>query len=287
MAAIFKKEVKGYFTSMIGYLFLACILLLEGIYFTAYHIQGAYPLFGVTLSSISFVFLILVPVFTMKTISEETKQKTDQMLLTAPLSVGQIVFGKYLALVAIYMIAILITCMYPLIMGKYGTISYPMAYTGIFGFFLLGAALLSIGLYMSSLTENPVIAAVLTFVALFFSYMIEGISSFLSDSSSVSLIIYMMIVGGVGIYINRVIQSFWIAAGMAGAGEVALLIFYIMDATKFESSVHKFLDIFNLVAHFENFTNGILDIQGMVYFLSVVVVFVFLTIQTISKRRWK
>lgn len=287
MTAIFKKEVKGYLTSMIGYLFIAFILLLEGIYFTAYNIQGAYPIFGVTLSSITFVFLILVPVFTMKTISEERKQKTDQMLLTSPVSVGQIVVGKYLALVAIYMIAILVTCMYPLIMGKYGSVSYPMAYTGIFGFFLLGVALLSIGLYMSSLTENPVIAAVLTFAALFICYVIEGIGSFISDTSFVSLVIYMMIVAGLGIGIYRMIQSFWVAAGMAGVGEVALIILYIVDSTKFESSIQKFLEVFHLVAHFENFTNGILDIQGIVYFLSVVVVFVFLTIQTISKRRWK
>lgn len=287
MIAIFKKEVKGYLTSMMGYLFIAFILLLEGIYFTAYNIQGAYPIFGVTLSSITFVFLILVPVLTMKTISEERKQKTDQMLLTSPVSVGQIVVGKYLALMAVYMIAIVITCTYPMIMSKYGAVSYPMAYTAILGFVLLGAALLSIGLYMSSLTENPVIAAVLTFIVLFICYMIEGIASLISNTAVTSLAIYMILVAVLGIVIYQMIQSFWIAVGMAGAGEAVFLILYIVDSTKFEGSIHKFLEVFNLVAHFENFTNGILDIQGIVYFLSVVVVFIFLTIQTILKRRWK
>ena len=139
----------------------------------------------------------------------------------------------------------------------------------------------------SSLTENPVIAAVLTFVVLFICYMIEGIGSFISDTSITSLVIYIMIVVGFGIGIYRMIQNFWIVAGMTGAGEMALMILYILNSTKFESSIQKFLKVFNFVAHFENFTNGIVDIQGIVYFLSVVVVFVFLTIQTISKRRWK
>ena len=90
MKAIYKKEVKSYLTSMIGYVFIFFILLLEGIYFTAYNLQNAYPLFGTTLSAVTFIFLILVPVLTMKTIAEERKQKTDQLLLTAPVSVSEI-----------------------------------------------------------------------------------------------------------------------------------------------------------------------------------------------------
>ncbi|MDY4922500.1 ABC transporter permease, partial [Frisingicoccus sp.] len=110
MTAIYKKELKGYLTSMIGYVFIFFILLLEGIYFTAYNIQGAYPVFGITLNAITFVFLILVPILTMKVIAEERKQKTDQMLLTAPVSVTQIVVGKYLALISVYMIPIIVIC---------------------------------------------------------------------------------------------------------------------------------------------------------------------------------
>ena len=121
MKAIYKKEVKSYLTSMIGYVFIFFILLLEGIYFTAYNLQNAYPLFGNTLSAITVMFLILVPILTMKTIAEERKQKTDQLLLTAPVSVGEIVTGKFLAVSTVYVIPLLIICLYPLIMGKYGS----------------------------------------------------------------------------------------------------------------------------------------------------------------------
>ena len=147
MKAIYKKEVKSYLTSMIGYVFIFFILLLEGIYFTAYNLQNAYPLFGTTLSAVTFIFLILVPVLTMKTIAEERKQKTDQLLLTAPVSVSEIVLGKFLAVATVYAIPVLIICLYPMIMGKYGTVSYAMAYTAVLGFALLGFAQIAVGVF--------------------------------------------------------------------------------------------------------------------------------------------
>lgn len=148
MKAIYKKEVKSYLTSMIGYVFIFFILLLEGIYFTAYNLQNAYPLFGTTLSAVTFIFLILVPVLTMKTIAEERKQKTDQLLLTAPVSVSEIVLGKFLAVATVYAIPVLIICLYPMIMGKYGTVSYAMAYTAVLGFALLGFAQIAVGVFL-------------------------------------------------------------------------------------------------------------------------------------------
>ena len=194
MKAIYKKEVKSYLTSMIGYVFIFFILLLEGIYFTAYNLQNAYPLFGTTLSAVTFIFLILVPVLTMKTIAEERKQKTDQLLLTAPISVGQIVLGKYLALVTIFAIPMLIMCFYPLLMSKFGTVSFAGAYTGIMGFFLLGCANLALGVFVSSLTESQVIAAVLTFVFLFAFYMMNGISSFFSEGALSTCITFGLLI---------------------------------------------------------------------------------------------
>ena len=162
MTAVYKRELRSYLTSMIGYLFIFFILLLTGIYFSAYQLDAAYPRFEYTLSALTFVFLISVPILTMRTLAEERKQKTDQLLLTAPVSVGKIVMGKYLALVTIFAIPMAIICLYPLVMSKFGTVSFGTAYTGILGFFLLGCANLGIGVFISSLTESQVIAAVLT-----------------------------------------------------------------------------------------------------------------------------
>ena len=174
MTAIFKRELKSYLTSMVGYLFIFFVLVLTGIYFSAYQLSAGYSKFESTLSALTFVFLIGVPILSMRVLAEERKQKTDQLLLTAPISVWDIVFGKYLALVAVFAIPVVIMCFYPLIMSKFGTISYASAYTGILGFFLLGCANLAIGVFMSALTESQVIAAVLTFVFLFAFYMMNG-----------------------------------------------------------------------------------------------------------------
>ncbi len=286
MIAVYLKELKSYLTSMIGYIFIFFILLLEGIYFTAYSIQSAYPVFEVTLSAITFIFLILVPILTMKVIAEERRQKTDQMLLTYPVSVPEIIMGKYLALGTVYLIPIAVICCYPLIMAQYGEVSMPMAYTGILGFVLLGLAQIATGMFLSSVTENPVIAAVMSFIFLFVSYMMTGISSLIADTAIASLLGYILLVLVVAGIIFYMIKNIWIAGGTGAIGVGALVIAYFVDSTIFESSIHKFLEIFNITAHFEEFTNGIFDIQGIVYYLSVIVLFVFLTIQSITKRRW-
>ncbi len=286
MIAVYKKELKSYLTSMLGYIFIAFILLLEGIYFTAYSLQSAYPIFEVTLGAITFVFLLLVPILTMKIIAEERRQKTDQMLLTYPVSVPEIILGKYLALGTIYLIPMAVICTYPLIMAQYGTVSMSMAYNGVFGFLLLGLSQIAIGMFMSSLTENPVIAAVTCFIVLFVSYMMAGLSGLISDTALTSLIGYILIVLALAAVIYVMLQNVWIAGGTAVIGSVGLIVTYIVDSTLFESSIHKFLEIFNITVHFEEFSNGIFDIQGIVYYLSLIVLFVFLTIQSITKRRW-
>ena len=286
MTAIYKRELKSYLTSMIGYVFIFFILLLEGIYFTAYNMQGAYPVFGSTLSAIAFIFLILVPILTMKTIAEDRKQKTDQLLLTAPISVGEVVAGKYLALITVYMIPIAIISLYPLIMMKYGTVSVLMSYTAILGFVLLGFTQIAMGVFFSSITESSVIAAVITFIVLFLCYMMEGIETLLPMTAMTSFWIYMILVMVLAVIVYHMIKNIWIAGITGILGEAGLIAAYIVKSSVFEGSIQRVLEIFNIVSRFDNFTGGILDIQGIVYFLSVIIIFLFLSVQTITKRRW-
>jgi ABC-2 type transport system permease protein len=286
MTAIYKKELRGYLTSMLGYVFAFLILLLIGIYFTAYNINGMYPKFETTLSSTTFVFLIAVPLLSMRILAEERKQKTDQMLLTAPVKIHDIVIGKYLALLTVYLIPMAVICFYPLIMGKYGNVSYPTAYTAVFGFFLLGAALLAVGMFLSSVTESQVIAAVLTFIILFASYVITGISSFIPETAAGSVFIYAVLIAALAILLQVMIQNPLIS-GIAGVvGEILLFVVYFVKSSILEGSVQKLLTVFDISGHFDNFTNGLLDLQGVVYFLSVIVICLFFTVQSINKRRW-
>ena len=286
MTAIYKRELKSYLTSMVGYLFIFFILVLTGIYFSAYQLSAAYPKFEYTLSAVTFVFLIGVPILTMRVLAEERKQKTDQLLLTAPVSVGNIVIGKYLALVTVYAIPILVMCTYPLIMSKFGTVAFGSAYTAILGFYLLGCANIAIGVFMSALTESQVIAAVLTFVLLFAFYMMNGISSFFSKTSMSTCVTFGLLILAAAIILYTMIKNALISAIAAVIGEVILVVIYVVKSSVFEGGIQKVLNIFNLSGHFDNFTSNIFDIKGIVYFLSVIAVCLFLTMQSISKRRW-
>lgn len=286
MLAIYKRELKSYLTSMVGYLFMFFVLLIAGIYFSAYQLSAAYPKFEYTLNAMTFVFLIAVPILTMRVLAEERKQKTDQLLLTSPVSVSGIVMGKYLALVTIYAIPIAVLATYPLIMSKFGTVAFGSAYTALLGFFLLGSANIAIGVFFSAITESQVIAAVLTFVFLFAFYMMNGISSLFSETAMSTCVTFGILIIALSLMIYSMIKNAVISGVVCVIGEVALVIIYVVKSNVFEGGIQKVLEVFNLSSHFENFTNSIFDVTGVLYFLSVIAICIFLTMQTILKRRW-
>ncbi|MDD3279760.1 MAG: ABC transporter permease [Lachnospiraceae bacterium] len=286
MSAIYKKELRSYLTSMVGYVFMAFILLIIGIYFSAINIGSAWPRIGDTLSNVTFVFLICVPILTMRVIAEERRQKTDQLLLTAPVKVSQIVNGKYFALVSIYLIPVLVIAFYPLILRKFGEVSLGMSYTAILGFLLLGCAEISIGVFLSSVTENQVIAAVLAFLVLFVSYVSEGISGFFPETAGASLAAFVILILLVCLWIQSMIKNVILTGVFAILAEAALVITYVVKSSLFEGSIQKFIGVFNITDHLTNFTSGILDISGIVYYLSIIVIMLFLATQSIQKRRW-
>ena len=286
MLAVYKKELRSYLTSMVGYVFIAFILLIMGIYFTAYNLQYASPDFGATLSSVTFLFLVITPILTMRILAEEKKNRTDQLLLTAPVPVWKVVLGKYLSMVTIYAIPIIISAFYPMIMGKYGVISYPMAYVAVIGFFFLGCAQIAVGLFLSSVTESQVIAAVLTFGILFCSYMMDGIESFFSDTAVSSMVAFLILAVVLGIVVYQLTKNIIFSSCVGGVLVIVVAAVYFIKPTIFTGLIQKFLNLFAIANHFDNFVGGIFDVTGIIYMLSVVCIFVFLTVQCIQKRRW-
>lgn len=286
MLAVYKKELRSYLTSMVGYVFIAFVLLILGIYFTAYNLQYASPDFGATLNSVTFLFLVITPILTMRILAEEKKNRTDQLLLTAPVSVWKVILGKYLSMVTIYAIPVVISAFYPLIMGRYGVISYPMAYVAVIGFFFLGCAQIAVGLFLSSVTESQVIAAVLTFGILFCSYMMDGIESFFSDTAISSMVAFLIIAVVVGIVVYQLTKNIIFSSCVGGVLVIVVAAVYFIKPTIFTGLIQKFLNLFAIANHFDNFVGGIFDVTGIIYMVSVVCIFVFLTVQCIQKRRW-
>lgn len=286
MLAIYKKELKSYLTSMQGYVFMAFIMLVLGIYFTAYNLNYASPDFGTTLNSVTFVFLIITPILTMRILAEEKRNKTDQLLFTSPVPIWKIVFGKYLGMVTIYLIPVVITLFYPLILAKYGTVSYPMTLTAIVGFFFLGCANIAVGLFLSSITESQVIAAVLTFVVLFCSFVMNGIESFFSQTAMASMLAFAVLAVLIAMVVYQMTKDN-ILTGITGVVLLgAVVIIYIVKSSLYEGAIQKLLDLLAIANHFDNFVGGILDFSGIVYMLSVICIFIFLTVQSIQKQRW-
>lgn len=235
MIAIWKREFKSLFWSVTGWLFLGIVLALFGLYFFVYNLSYGYPYVSYSLSAISFIFVIAVPILTMRILSEDRKNKTDQLILTAPVSVGRIVLGKFLALASVYAIVIAVIAISPLVLLQFGEVPLAETYVGLLGFFLYGLACIAVGIFLSSLTENQVIAAVLTFVAIFVGYMMSSITGLISSSGNV---------------------------------------------------LTKLLNAYNLMAPLEDFLNGSLSLVGVVYYLSLVALLLFLTGQVIQKQRW-
>ena len=176
MFAIFKRELSAYFLTPIGYLFMGLFLLLTGIFFTFNNLLSGRSQFAGFLGGILFIYLFAIPLLTMRLFSEEKRQKTDQLLLTSPVSISGIVCGKFLAAMAVYCGTLLLTAAYAVVIAVYGDLETWETVGSYIGFIFLGASYISIGLFISAGTENQLSAAVLSFFVLFFIWLLEPIS---------------------------------------------------------------------------------------------------------------
>lgn len=235
MLAIFKREFKSLFWNITGWLFIGITLALFGLYFFVYNLSYGYPYISYSLSAIAFLFMVTVPILTMRVLAEEKHAKTDQLLLTAPISVGKIVLGKFLALALVYTICIGVICVAPLVLMIFGEVPLAETYVGILGFWLYGLTTIAIGTFVSSLTESQVISAVVSFGLIFVGYMMSSICSVISSSGNL---------------------------------------------------LTKILGCYDLYTPLDDFFNGTLSVTGIVYYLSVIALALFLTEQMIQKRRW-
>lgn len=236
MIAIWKREFKSYFQTITGWIYIAVVMAVFSLYYFANNLNYGAPQIYYSLSGVSFIFLIPVSVLTMRSLSEDRRTKTDQLILTAPVSVGKIVAAKYLAMAAVHAVVIvLMTCM-ALLLDTLGNAPTKQNLIAVFGFALYGLTCIAVGLFVSSLTESQIISAVLTFGALFVGYMMSSITDLISSSGNV---------------------------------------------------LTKILGCYDLRQPMQNFFDGCFSVSGLVYYLSMICLFLFLTTQSIQKRRWQ
>lgn len=286
MSAIFKREFKSYYSGMMGWLLTGVMLLFGGLYFTAANLQGGYTNFSIALYSFVIVLLIFIPLLCMRSFAEEKRSKTDQLLLTSPVSITGIVLGKYLALMAMFAVPVAIFSLYPLIMLMLGGVDLVASYAGILGYFFMGAACIAVCMYLSTLTENQIIAALSGFGVLLVSYLLPSIQTLFTTGSGLAMAAFVVILLAVSLIVGLRSRSLTLGAGMFVVGFVLLTILFNTRSAVLTSAFTSVLGALALFEPFLEFVNGLFSVTALVYYLGVIVLFLFLTGQALEKRRW-
>lgn len=286
MKAVFKHELRQYFDSMTAYVFGAFLLLFIGIGSMLYNLQSAVSNFEFVLNFASIVFVVIVPVLTMRTLSEERKQKTDQLLYALPISTTQVILGKYAALLLVFLIPLCFVALYPLLFSQFGEVYLPTAYGSLFAFFLLGAALIAVGVFLSSLTDNQGLAAGLGIGALLLNYYSVSLSEYVSSTAVGSLVTFAVLIVCLGLIIRALTRNDMLSIAVGLVLLAALIGVYALDGTALEGLLPDIMKTLSLFSRFSVFVNGVFDLTGVVYFLSVTVFFLFLAVQSMEKRRY-
>ncbi len=288
MSAIFKREFKSYLINMSGALFISVLLLFTGIFVTAINLLGQYAAFEYALENVIIVFLLIVPILSMKSIAEDKRSRTDTLLYSLPIRLSSIVMGKYLAMLAIFLIPTAIMALYPLILDQFGqgAVNFATAYASLFGFVLLGAALISLCMFMSSLTESQVIAAVIGFASVLLLYFIHAIADMIPSTPAVSLACFLLLAILAAFILYHLTKNVTVSAIIGGVLAVLVLLLYILSPSIFEGAIPSLLSSFALFQRYFDFTYGIFNLKDVLFYLSFTAFFLFLTGKSLDKKRW-
>lgn len=286
MIAIYKRDLKGFFTGMMGYVLLAFFLAVGGLYFTVMNLMSGYPDLSYTLYNNLFVLLVLVPLLTMRSFAEERRARTDQLLLTSPVPLWRIVLGKYLAVLSVFGLAVLVFALYPLIMSRGGAVSYRQSYAALLAFFLLGAACIAIGVFLSSLNENQIVAAVCSFFVLLLAYLMPSIQTLFTVGSALAMGVFLVLAVLGAAYAGWHSRSWGLGLGVFTVCCAAVLVLFWLRSAALTSAFSSLLGALCLFSPFETFVSGLFSLSAVVYYLSVTALFLFFTCQTLEKRRW-
>ena len=286
MIAVLKHELRLYFHSLTAYVFGAFLLAFVGIGAMLYNIQAAVSNFEFVLSFGSLVFVVIVPILTMRVIAEERKQKTDHLLYALPITTAQVILGKYLALLVVYLIPLALISLYPLLFAQFGEVYLPTSYGSILAFFVLGAALIALGVFISSLTDNQGFAAGIGIAAILLNYYSVSLSEYISSTAFGSLAALCVLVVLLAMLVKYLTKNEILAYFGAGGLLVLIMGFYMYDPTKFEGLLPQVMADLSLFERFYVFVNGVFDMTAIVYYLTVIIFFLFLAVQSLEKRRY-
>ena len=286
MGAIFRHELRNYFHSLTAYVFGAFLLAVVGLGSVLYNLQAAVSNFEFVLSFASIIFVVIVPILTMRTLAEERRQRTDLVLYSLPITTTQVVLGKYFALLVVYLIPLAVVSLYPLLFSQFGEVYLPTSYGSLFAFFMMGAALLAVGMFLSSLTDNQGFAAGIGIAAILLNYYSVSLAEYTSSTAMGSLIALYVIALLLGVVIHNLTRNENLAYGVTLVLIAALSVAYFVNSSAFEGLLPDIMTKLSLFRQFNSFVNGAFDLTAIVYYVSVMGFFLFLSVQSMEKRRY-
>ena len=286
MSAIFTHELRSYFHSLTAWVFAAFLLCFVGIGAMLYNIQAAVSNFEYVLSLSSLAFVVIAPILAMRVLAEERRQKTDQLLYALPVSTTEVVLGKYAALVVLYLVPLAIIAVYPLIFAQFGEVYLPTSYGSLFAFFLLGAALLAVGMFISSLTDNQGLAAGIGIAVMLFNYYSVSLSEYVSASALGSAAALVVLSCVIGLLLKLLTGSGALGHWAGFALSAASLAVYLLAPEALEGLLPEIMGALSLFERFYVFVDGVFDVKAVVFDLSVIGFFLFLSVQSLEKRRY-
>ena len=286
MTAVLKHELRNYFHSLTAYVFGAFLLAFVGIGAVLYNIQAAVSSFELVLNFSSLIFVVIVPILTMRVIAEERRQKTDQLLYSLPITTTQVILGKYLALLVLYLIPLAIISLYPLVFAQFGDVYLLTSYGSILAFFIMGAALIALGMFISSLTDNQGLAAGIGIAVILFNYYSVSLSEYVSSTAMGTVVALLVLILILAAIIRFLTKNDSLAYGIGLVLVVATLAMYLVNSTVFEGLLPEIMKALSLFDRFTTFVNGVFDMTAIVYYCSVIAFFLFLSVQSLEKRRY-
>lgn len=286
MKTIFKKEFRSYFNNMSGYVFTAFMLLFAGIFTMATCLQANSGNFESVMGNMSIVYIFAIPVLTMRIISDDRRQKTDQLYYSMPIDIKDVVLGKYFAMLAVLAVPVVIIAIIPIILSFFGNLSLAVSFGTIFAYFLFGAALIAVGMFISSLTENIAISAVITLLVVLVNWIISSIAELVAVSSNVTLITVTVMALILAALIWYMSKNGIAALVTLAVLEIAVIVLKIFAPNAISNFLPNLMNSVSLFDRYYAFLNGIFDIGALIYFAAVSVVFVYFTVQSMEKRRW-
>lgn len=286
MFAVFKRETKSYFTGMVGYTACAVLVAFLGLYFTNLNLMYASPDFASVLYNTTIILLFLLPALSMRSFAEERRSRTDQLLLTSPVTLPAIVLGKFLAQLAVFCLPLLAAAVMPLILTRFGTVRLASAYAALLGFVLLAGACLSIGTLISALTDNQIVAYLATLAVLLVCYLMNGIKTMFTTGSLLAFVVFCaaLLIGA--ILVGVICKSLTLGAGVFCVGAVLLFVLFNLRPAWLLTAFDAVLSALALFDPFVGIVSGMFSLSVVVYYLSVMGMALFLTCQTLERRRW-